>query len=420
MKRIIGWSLAVAILASIPLTAVAGSVDKIRQRGALLAGIDVSSPPFTFLDPAKGHVTGVNVDIAREIAKRLDVELRLIPVTPSNRIPRLNNGEIDFIASPMTKNSDRALLVDFSRTYFVSSQLLLAKKGEIRSIKDLSSRRVGVVKGTSSERNIRALLPSGSIRTFANLGDGATALRKGEIDALTGDGIRLFGVLYRLPDGQFEIDESLRLATESYGMAVRKGDTALLDVVNTTLDDLDRNGKEKEICDRWFQRRADVPCGESAPPSTTAANAVITRNTETSGRYLALSLGGVFAEGAEVSIYDSLGNSVGKGTIHRIYGDEIYVDTKARTLGAGTGFILSLNQTEKQVAEFLRTRGSDISGIRDEAKREAEEQRRMIASEDAREKERRERYQEDITREKMRLDYQYSDRYYYYYYQPWP
>ncbi len=425
MRRTLSGLLALLVLTllvpvSLPAAAGPTTVDTIKKRGALLAGVETSSPPFSFLDPSKKEIVGVDVDLAREIAKKLDVPLKLVPVNAKDRIPRLIDGEIDFIAGPMTKNPDRALLVDFSRTYFVTSQLVITKKGAVKEAKELLPLRIGVVRGTSSERNIRALAPAGSIHTYAGINEGGEALRKGEIDALTGDGVRLYGILYRLPEGKFEINRNLRLAVDSYGMAVRKGDVALLGVLNATLDELDRSGREKEICESWFLCRPDPPGGAAEKTAPAGAYAVITRNTETIGRYLAISMGGLFRDGGEVSIHDAAGNPVGKGVVHSIYGDEIYLDTASKDLGTGTGMVVSMNQSEAQVAEFVHKRAEAIKKIREASIEEADQIRREIASEHKAEVARRERFQEEMEKEKMELDYKYGDYYYYYYYPWWP
>ncbi|MDD5762527.1 MAG: transporter substrate-binding domain-containing protein [bacterium] len=418
MKKIVLWFLVIVVSSGGIAAAAGGTVEEIQKRGALLAGVEKSSPPFSFTDPEKGEIVGVNIDLAREIAKKLNVELRLVTVTAGNRVPFLIDGKIDLIAGPMTKNTDRDRLVDFSQTYFVTTQRVVAKKGAVREVNDLLTRRIGVVRGTTSERNLRALVPGGDVRVFADLGAGVQALRTGEIDVFTGEGIRLYGVLAQLPEGAYEIPEGVRLAVDSFGMAVRKGDEGFLKIVNETLSDMDRSGKEKEICDRWLLCRPDTPQQAVAPASLPGANAVITRHAGTTGRFLALSVDGLFAEGANVSVFSQGGKLLGKGKIDRIYGDEIYLDVGAVSGAVGVGSIVSMNQTEGQVAEFIRTHNAVIANIKEEARQEESLTEKQIASESAKEKEKREQYQDEMTKLKTSLDYQYSDRYYYY--RGWP
>ncbi len=414
MKKIVLWLLVIMVSSGGVATATGGTVEEIQKRGTLLAGVDKSSPPFSFIDPGKGEIVGVGIDIAREIAKNLNVELRLVPVTSGDRIPLLIDGKIDIIVGPITKNPDRDRLVDFSQTYFVTTQRVIARKGAVREVKDLMTRRIGVVRGTTSERNLRALVPGGVVRVFADLSEGAKALRTGEIDAFTGDGIRLYGVLTKLPEGAYEMPEELRLAVDSFGMAVRKGDEGFLKVVNAALSDMDRSGKEKEICERWFLCRPDAPQQAVAPAPLPGADGVITRNTGTIGRFLALSVDGLFSEGADVSLYSQQGRFLGKGKIDRIYGDEIYLDMVTGSGAVGVGSIVSMNQNEGEVAEFIRTHNAAIANIKEEARQETAREERQIAAESAKEKEKREQYQDEMTKTKMSLDYQYSDRFYYY------
>lgn len=417
MKKIVLWLLVIMVTSIGSSSAFGGTVEEIRKRGALLAGVEKSSPPFTFIDQTKGEIVGVNVDIAREIAKRLNVDLRLVTVTPGNRIPFLVNGKIDIIAGPMSKNPDRDRLVDFSQTYFVTTQRVLAKKGTVREVTDLLTRRIGAVRGTTSERNLRALVPDKAVHLFAGMSEGAKALQAGEIDAFTGDGIHLYGVLTQLPEGAYEIPEGIGLAVDSFGMAVRKGDEGFLEVVNAALTEMDQSGTKKEICDRWLLCRPDVP-PPVAPASLPGANGVITRHTGTPGRFLALSVDGLFAEGADVSVFSQKGRFLGKGKIGRIYGDEIYLDVVAGSGALGVGSIVSMNQTEEQAAEFIRTHKTTIAGIKEEAIQEGTLTEKQIAEESAKEKAKREQYQDEMTKLKTTLGYQYNDRYYYY--RGWP
>jgi ABC-type amino acid transport substrate-binding protein len=422
MKKMVLCALLITAVSSFWISAATGgTVEEIRKRGALLAGVEKASPPFSFMDPGKGEIVGVTIDIAREIAKTLNVELRPVPVTAGDRVPLLIDGKIDLIAGPMAKNPDRDRLVDFSQTYFVTTQRVVSKKGAVREVKDLLTRRIGVVRGTTSERNLRDLIPPSAVRVFADLSEGAQALQRGEIDALTGDGIRLYGVMTQLPEGGYEIPEGIQLAVDSFGMAVRKGDEGFLKVVNASLTEMDRSGKEKEICDRWLLCRPDAPQQTVSTASLPGASGVITRHAGTTGRFLALSVDGLFAEGADVSVFNQKGRFLGKGRIDRIYGDEIYLDVipGTKSVGAvGVGSIVSMNQTEGQLAEFLRTHNSAIANIKEEARQEEALTVRQIASEAAKEKEKREQYQDEMTKMKTTLDYQYSDRYYYY--RGWP
>jgi hypothetical protein len=110
------------------------------------------------------------------------------------------------------------------------------------------------------------------MRVFTGQGEGSQALRAGEIDPFTGDGIRLYGALARLPEGAFEIPEGVRLAVDSFGTAVRKDDGAFLRVVNAALSDMDRAsavaaaigpGREPPLRSS-LRRRAEPPDSSSS------------------------------------------------------------------------------------------------------------------------------------------------------------
>src|SRR4051812_10182322 len=128
---------AVAVLLSAMLLPIAASqastLDEVKARGKLIAGVRYDSPPFGYLDPA-GTVVGFDIDLIREIAKRLGVELELVQVTAKTRIPTLEAGKIDVIAAALTHTRERDKVLDFTISYVLDGQKLMVPKGSpIRS-----------------------------------------------------------------------------------------------------------------------------------------------------------------------------------------------------------------------------------------------------------------------------------------------
>ncbi len=398
------------------LASAAWSADtlvSVRQKGTLVAGVKNDAPPFGFRDPATGEIVGLEVDLVRAVAKKLKVKLALRPVSSVNRIPDLIDGKVDIVAATMIKTADRAKVVDFSNDYFRVSQRILARKGTIASLKDLEGKKIGVVSASSSERNIRALLPSAKPVAFTEYREAVDALEKGEIDALSGMGVFLYGRLARLGPDKYEIPPAIRIAEEKYGMAVRKGDKGLLKVVNATLAELSAGGETQRIFDRWLQRRSPdgTPASASRGPQAVGA---ITRLTSTEGRFAVQAIAGSFRAGADVGIYDREGEPVGRGTIQSVYGDEVYVDADRAPAGViDSGFAVAMNYGDADAKKFILTRKDIYRNIKEEARDEEAQMQREIAKEHKEDESRRERWQEDMTKTKMMLDYEYSDYYYY-------
>ena len=104
------------------------SLATIKSRGKLIAGVKYDVRIFGYLNPATNQVEGFDVDLAREVAKRVfgsPDAVEFVEAISANRIPYLNEGKVDMIFSTMTANEDRAKQIEFSDTYYVAGQSLL-------------------------------------------------------------------------------------------------------------------------------------------------------------------------------------------------------------------------------------------------------------------------------------------------------
>ncbi|PLZ01257.1 amino acid ABC transporter substrate-binding protein [Burkholderia sp. WAC0059] len=230
----------------------ADRLDDIKKAGVLRVGVFDSNPPFGSVDTGAKTIVGYDVDFARLIAKRLGVKLELTATNPANRIPLLTSGKVDLIVAAMTITDDRAKVVDFSTPYFVTGQQFLSKKGVLTSEGQLATLRVGAVKGTTEEATVRDRYPQASVVAYDDIPLAFTALRNGNVQTITQDGAILAGLLGNVPDkANYEI-APFRITTEKYGIAVPKGETNLLKVVDATLVSSEQNGQAKQIFNRWF------------------------------------------------------------------------------------------------------------------------------------------------------------------------
>ena len=143
--------------------------DEIIARGKIRVGINTDSKPFSFVDE-KGNIIGYDVDLAKYIAQYLlkDPErIEIVPITISNRLIKASTGEVDVVISTVTINPQREEIVSFSIPYDVAGQSLLVRSNSaISSMSDLHGQTVGVIFGTTAEKNIKNLVPSANLRGF--------------------------------------------------------------------------------------------------------------------------------------------------------------------------------------------------------------------------------------------------------------
>jgi len=263
MKRLrtvlTSFLLGVAVASAAP---AADTLEEVKKKGFLAVGVREATPPMSFLDRDKGRIVGIEVDLVEAVAKKIGVPLKLVPVTAAERVEALNGGNVDLVAASFSKTPGRAKLVDFSLTYFRSRQRVLAKKGAVSTLKDLEGKKIAVVKGTTTEVNLREKVPSAAVLALGNMRDVIDLLARGEVDIVSGDGVTLYGYLMSAPEekkGTFEIPADIALADENYGMAVRPGDRKFLDFVNGVLTEVKDSGEAEKIFAKWLKGAPAAP-----------------------------------------------------------------------------------------------------------------------------------------------------------------
>lgn len=228
--------------------------DKIIARGKLKVGINTESKPFSFINN-KGEIVGYDVDLARYIAQYILKDpdrIEFIPVTISNRLIKASTGEVDVVISTVTINPQREELVSFSVPYDAAGQTLLVRSNSsITSISDLAGQTVGVIFGTTAEKNIKNLVPTANLRGFRSYDNAYKALKSGKINAITSDDTLL---------SRFAVDDKSvkllpkRYSYEPYGIAFKKGDSTVK--LKENLDFAIKDMRQKNVIARLRKKWA--------------------------------------------------------------------------------------------------------------------------------------------------------------------
>ena len=232
------------------------SLPAIKARGTLLAGVKLDTPPFGFLDD-NNQPAGFDLDLVRAVAIHLGIPAEFQKVTSVTRIPLLVSGNVDLVAASMTHTRERGRTIDFSQTYYTGGQSLLVRRDSpITGADDLAGKRVAVQQGTTLEKTIARLAPAARITAFRDYDAAWLAFAQGRADALTGSLTILQGFA-KSNDG-FRIAGGL-LSVEPFGMGVRKGDWAMRDAVDETLQDLWTTGGYMKLYRTWFGADPTTP-----------------------------------------------------------------------------------------------------------------------------------------------------------------
>jgi putative glutamine transport system substrate-binding protein len=237
-------------------------------------GVKYDAPPFGSLNPQTNQVTGFDVDLARAIAKHLlgsPDKVQLVQVKSDNRIPLVENGDIDAFVATATITPARMKTINFSNVYYRAGQSLLVKKGSpVKSYRELDGKGVCSVQGSTPEQTIRRLVPKANVITFETYPECLTALRGGRVDAVTTDNVILAGYAAQDPNA-LELVGGL-FTFEPYGIGIKKGNDSLTKAINDTLAELKKNGEYAKIHEQWLHHKvpADFNDWYNMPAATAA------------------------------------------------------------------------------------------------------------------------------------------------------
>lgn len=229
----------------------------IAKRGKLIVGVKYDTKPFGYIDNDQ-KLKGFDIDLSRELAKRIlgdENAIEFQQVTSSNRIFALTSGTVDFVAASMTITEKRQRIIDFSRPYYIAGQAIMVRKSSsIKHLKDLSNKNVIVVLGSTSEINIKQLVPGIKILGFRTYTDAFNALKSGRGDALTTDDSIIYSFLSE--DKNFKILND-RLTKEPYGIGFKKSENteSFQDAVDTALQQIIFDGTMRKIEKKWINAK---------------------------------------------------------------------------------------------------------------------------------------------------------------------
>lgn len=240
------------------------TIDAIRARGRLIAGVDQSTNLFSFRDPSSGELQGFDIDIAREVAREVlgdpnKVDFRLI--AEPDRITAVENGEIDILVKATTITCPRAERIAFSSVYFTAQQRLLVPQGSgIEGPEDLADRVVCSGLDTTSMATVARVAPDAKLLGVRNWDDCLVALQQGQADAVSTDDSILAGMAAQDPNLEI-VGPSLE--AEPYGIGVNKSQEDLVRAVNASLERIRADGTWMRFYDRWLSVLGPL----AAPPA---------------------------------------------------------------------------------------------------------------------------------------------------------
>ncbi|WP_224248439.1 ABC transporter substrate-binding protein/permease [Hyalangium gracile] len=234
-----------------PVAAQGGALARVQAAGVLRVAIDATYPPMEFLEG--GQPVGFDVDLAREIARRLGVSAQFVVMDWDGILAGLTSGRYDIILSSMNITPARQQQVDFIE-YARMSQVFVTTRGRtIRTEQELAGHRVAVQTNTTSQRFVEQLQQRGvavqEIRPFPGATECFAAVKSGQADVIVID--EPVGRFFSRRDDSFVITGQA-LEPEPIGIAINKQDADLTAAIRQAFEDIRASGELKRLSERWF------------------------------------------------------------------------------------------------------------------------------------------------------------------------
>ncbi|MGI5958751.1 MAG: transporter substrate-binding domain-containing protein [Massiliimalia sp.] len=262
--------LAAVLAASLSMTIMAGcgksynTVEDIQKAGVLVMDTNAEFPPFEYV--SGNEPVGVDIDIAQAIADKLGVELKVENVKFDAALTAVSTGKADLAIAGITVTEERQKSMDFSDPYTTSVQyIIVPEDSDVAVLEDLAGKKIGVQTGTTGDlicsdqvngykdddgNEVTGCLQDtgASVVQYNSALEAATDMKNGKVDAVVIDklpaeniakvneGFKCFELTYN--DGE--------TTDEQYAVAMAKGNTELVELVNEVLKEMQEDGSLEE------------------------------------------------------------------------------------------------------------------------------------------------------------------------------
>jgi polar amino acid transport system substrate-binding protein len=258
LKNIIALSIIGATI--LGFTGCGSKTDKSStsaEKEKLVLGFDDTFVPMGFKDE-NGEITGFDIDLAKEVSKRIGKEITFQPIDWSMKESELNSGKIDMIWNGYSITDERKEKVAFTRPYLDNKQIIITlADSKISSKDDLKGAKIGAqnqssaVDAINKEPELLKSFKDGKVYTFDTNNDALMDLEAGRIDAVVADEILAKYYINKKGKEKYKILKD-DFGSEAYGVGLRKDDKELLESINKAFDDMKKDGTAKAISEKWF------------------------------------------------------------------------------------------------------------------------------------------------------------------------
>ncbi len=237
-----------------PAPAPAAAASASAPARAYVVGTDAAYAPFESQNE-KGEIVGFDIEVLQAIAKKAGLELKFVNTPWEGIFNALGQGDRDMVVSAVTITEERKQTMDFSDPYCDAQQLIAIKQtSKDTKFADLKTLQVGVQTGPTGDEAVTKLLgkTSTNIKRFESTPLALKELESGGVDAVVADNGVVIHYVANNPGGKFKTVADKEFVPEQYGIALKKGNTELLEKINKGLADIKADGTYDQIFSKYF------------------------------------------------------------------------------------------------------------------------------------------------------------------------
>jgi len=253
---------ALTLLCCAPLAQAGDVLSRVRTGAPLVIAHRESSVPFSYVDQGKpmGYALDLCLRIAEAVRKKTgvkDMPVKLLQVTPANRIEIIKSGQADMECGSTTNNAERRKDVAFTIPHFITgARLLVPANSSVTRIEDLEGKKLVSTKGTTplkaAEQANRERLMRIQMLEAPDHEAAVVMVEKGQADAFVMDDVLLFGLMANRPEpGKLKVVGRF-VTTEPLAIMLPKDDAEFKAVVDEEMRRLIQSREIQPIYDRWF------------------------------------------------------------------------------------------------------------------------------------------------------------------------
>ncbi|MCQ2471462.1 MAG: basic amino acid ABC transporter substrate-binding protein [Clostridia bacterium] len=242
MKKALKIAVIVVAIAAM-VVAFAACGGKKAETTAIKFGTNAEFPPFEYINNQGGIIDkfdGIDMAIAKAIGEKTGKEAKIENMEFDSLLIALQNGQIDATISGMTITEERKQAVDFSHPYYEATQVMIVKDGsDIKTAKDMADKKIVVIQGYTGEECVKDL--GYKYEAFKKGSEAILELKNGKCDVVVLDSATALNYIGDNKDLKV-IEDKEAFEVEEYGIAVKKGNTELLNQINEVIDAMKADG----------------------------------------------------------------------------------------------------------------------------------------------------------------------------------